>query len=62
MLFEVLQIYAAGAVDAPPRFVVVVVSQRLIRPLAEICKEPPPRGGVGRHNLMSYYYGTQIIL
>ena len=26
------------AVDAPPRFVVVVISQRLIRPLAEICK------------------------
>jgi len=26
----------AGAVDAPPRFVGVVVSQKLIRPLAEI--------------------------
>ena len=35
----------AGAVDAPPLFVGVVVSQRLIRPLAEIDRFLKPAEG-----------------
>jgi len=35
----------AGPVDAPPRFVGVVVSQRLIRPLAEIVRFLKPAEG-----------------
>ena len=35
----------AGAVDAPSRFVGVVVSQRLIRPLAEIVRFLMPAEG-----------------